>query len=310
MRTRVVVTGLATMFLGSMVGGALFSPAPAGAVSREIVQLQDQVDQVLHGQQDLRSAMDANNAMLKVMIQQTSDAVNGLSANMKELQKNVQEVQANSGSRIEALSTQSQGTADNLQDVQARVGKLSQQLTDIQNLLQSIDGKVSGSVTGAAPGGVPTSGAPGGTSQSQPMPGGPAPSAVSSQTLYQNALRDFNGGKNDLARQEFGDYIKNFPSDDLASNAQFYLGEIAYGQADYQGAITEYDKVINNYPKSYKLAGAMLKKAQAYQEMGQKATAARQYHEVIRRFPGTDEAHRAEARLRQVAPAATTQRPG
>jgi hypothetical protein len=62
------------MFLGSMVGGALFSPAPAGAVSREIVQLQDQVDQVLHGQQDLRSAMDANNAMLKVMIQQTSDA--------------------------------------------------------------------------------------------------------------------------------------------------------------------------------------------------------------------------------------------
>jgi TolA-binding protein len=59
--------------------------------------------------------------------------------------------------------------------------------------------------------------------------------------------------------------------------------------------------VINNYPKSYKLAGAMLKKAQAYQEMGQKATAARQYHEVIRRFPGTDEAHRAEARLRQVS---------
>src|SRR5208282_5242917 len=74
LRTRVVVTGLATIFLGSMVGGALFSPAPAGAVSREIVQLQDQVDQVLHGQQDLRSSMDQNNAMLKVMIQQTSDA--------------------------------------------------------------------------------------------------------------------------------------------------------------------------------------------------------------------------------------------
>ncbi len=306
MRTRVVVTGLATIFLGSMVGGALFSPAPAGAVSREIVQLQDQVDQVLHGQQDLRSAMDQNNAMLKVMIQQTSDAVNGLSANMKELQKNVQEVQANSGSRIEALASQSQGTADNLQDVQARVGKLSQQLTDIQNLLQSIDGKVSGSMPAGAPGITPQGGGP---STQQPMSGGAPPSAVSSQTLYQNALRDFNGGKNDLARQEFGDYIKNFPSDDLASNSQFYLGEIAYGQSDFQGAITEYDKVINNYPKSYKLAGAMLKKAQAYQELGQKATAARQYHEVIRRFPGTDEAHRADARLRQVAPA-TTQRPG
>jgi len=302
------VSGLATIFLGSLVGGALFSPAPAGAVSKELVQLQDQVDQVLHGQQDLRSAMDANNATIKVTMQQTADAVAALTLNMKELQKNVQEVQANSGSRIEALATQSQGTADNLQDVQSRVGKLSQQLTDIQNLLQSIDGKVSGNAPATSAGGfggTSPGGAPGST---QPMPASAPLNSVSSQTLYQNALRDFNGGKNDLARQEFGDYIKNFPSDDLSSNAQFYLGEITYTQGDYQGAIVEYDKVINNYPKSYKLAGAMLKKAQAYQELGQNATAARQYHEVIRRFPNTDEAHRAEARLRQVTPA--TRNPG
>ena len=149
-------------------------------------------------------------------------------------------------------------------------------MTDIQNLLQSIDGKVSGNApaTTAGPGGMSPGGAPGG---SQPMPASAPLNSVSSQTLYQNALRDFNGGKNDLARQEFGDYIKNFPSDDLSSNAQFYLGEITYTQGDYQGAIVEYDKVINNYPKSYKLAGAMLKKAQAYQELGQNATAARRY---------------------------------
>ena len=307
MRVPVIMTGLAAIFLGSLVGGAHFSPAPAGAVSKELVQLQDQVDQVLHGQQDLRSAMDANNATIKVTMQQTADAVAALTLNMKELQKNVQEVQANSGSRIEALATQSQGTADNLQDVQSRVGKLSQQLADIQNLLQSIDGKVSGNApaTSASPGGISPGGATGG---GQPMPASAPLNSVSSQTLYQNALRDFNGGKNDLARQEFGDYIKNFPSDDLSSNAQFYLGEITYTQGDYQGAIVEYDKVINNYPKSYKLAGAMLKKAQAYQELGQNATAARQYHEVIRRFPNTDEAHRAEARLRQVTPA--TRNPG
>ena len=282
-------------------------PRRAGAVSREIVQLQDQVAQLLHGQQDLRSAMDQNNAMLKTLIQQTSTRVNGLSA----ANGNGAEKRAGSAGQFRLAHRRPdppnhKALSDNLQDVQARVGKLSQQLTDIQNLLQSIDGKVSGSMPSTAPGGT----APGAPASSQPMSGGaPSSSAISSQTLYQNALRDFNGGKNDLARQEFGDYIKNFPSDDLASNAQFYLGEISYGQGDYQGAITEYDKVINNYPKSYKLAGAMLKKAQAYQEMGQKATAARQYHEVIRRFPNTDEAHRAEARLRQVAPA-TTQRPG
>src|SRR5271170_3865473 len=99
------------------------------------------------------------------------------------------------------MAQQTQGLSDNLQDVQARVGKLSQQLTDIQNLLQSIDGKVSGSVPATAPGGMPSGGAP---VSNQPVSGGPPSSGVSSQTLYQNALRDFNGGKSDLARQEFG----------------------------------------------------------------------------------------------------------
>ncbi len=60
------------------------------------------------------------------------------------VQKSVQEVQANTGSRIDTMTQQTQGLSDNLQDVQARVGKLSQQLTDMQNLLQSIDAKVSG----------------------------------------------------------------------------------------------------------------------------------------------------------------------
>jgi len=57
--------------------------------------------------------------------------------------------------------------------------------------------------------------------------GGPAPSA---DTLYSNGLRDITSGKYDLARQEFQDYLKHYGDTDLASNAQFYLGEIAYSQ--------------------------------------------------------------------------------
>jgi TolA-binding protein len=92
--------------------------------------------------------------------------------------------------------------------------------------------------------------------------------AVSADTLYQNALRDFSTGKYDLARQEFGDYVKNFPTNDLASNAQFYLGEISYAQGDFQNAIAQYEIVTGNYPKSFKLAAAQLKKAFAEIELG------------------------------------------
>ena len=34
---------------------------------------------------------------------------------------------------------------------------------------------------------------------------------------------------------------------DLASNAQFYLGEIAYSQKHYEQAVNEYNRVLTNY---------------------------------------------------------------
>jgi len=62
--------------------------------------------------------------------------------------------------------------------------------------------------------------------------------------------------------------------------------------------------VIVNYPKSYKLAAASLRKGEAMLAMGQKASAVRQFRSVAARFPGTDEAKRAESHVRQLAPAA------
>ena len=126
---------------------------------------------------------------------------------------------------------------------------------------------------------------------------------ILADTLYQNALRDFTGGKYDLARQEFSDYIKNFPANDLASNAQFYLGEIFYAQNDFNNAIGSYDTVLENYPKSFKLAASLYKKGTAELELGLKASAVRDLREVGQRFPGSDEARRAQAKLREIGAA-------
>jgi len=329
-RTRWFVLALAAFLFGAL-GGAVFAPQPAVAVSRDMVELQQAVQQIQQGQQDLRSTVDANNATLKTLIQQSLDSVNQMNVQMGLVQKTVQEVQANTGSRIDTMTTQTQGLSDNLQDVQARVGKLSQQMTDMQNLLQSIDAKVSvgsqaapagaqGAPTGnslPAPGGsVPTGPGPAGAgpntgAPSSPNYGSPAsgngavvpPAAmppISADTLYRNALRDFTSGNYELSNQEFSDYIRNFPTNDLASNSQFYLGEIAYAQGDYRDAITAYETVLQNYPQSFKLASSLLKKAQAELQMGMKTTGERDLRDVIRRFPGSDESRRAQTKLREM----------
>jgi tol-pal system protein YbgF len=264
-----------------------------------MVELQQQVSQLLQGQQDLRSAVDSNSASIKTLVQQSLDSVNKVTAQMDALQKAVQEVQANTGARIDAMTQQTQGISDNVQDVQARMGKLSQQLNDIQGTLQSIDAKVSGGAPAAGAG--TSSGAPGPSGANDASGSGSPPLApVSADTLYQNALRDYTGGKYDLSQQEFSDYIKNFPSNDLASNSQFYLGEIAYSQNDFKAAIAAYDVVLQNYPKSFKLAASLLKRGMAELELDMKAAGVRDLRDVIRRFPGSDEARRAQAKLREI----------
>ena len=305
MRIRWIAVALAVLLVGAL-GGAILAPPPAGAVSKEIIQLQQQVAQLLQGQQDLRSALDQKDAELKTLIEQSLDSVSKLHLSMSTLEKNVLDTQATSGSRIDTLTTQTQGISDNLQDVQARVGKLSQQMTDIQGVLQTIDAKISGGAPaggGASPNANP--GNPAAPAMNQPGDAGTPPSA---DVLYTSALRDYSGGKYDLARQEFTDYLRYFPTTDLASNAQFYLGEIDYVQADFTGAIAQYDKVILNYPKSFKLAPARLKKGQALLETGQRAAAVREFREVVRRYPGSEEAKRAQAKLRELGSARTPSR--
>jgi tol-pal system protein YbgF len=316
MRARSAVLAVAAVMVG-VVMGSMLNPRPTGAVSKEIIQLQEDVSQLLQGQQAMRSTLDANNASMRTLVQQSLESVNALNQQMATLQKNVQEATANSSSKIDTMSTQTQGLSDNLQDVQARVGKVAAQINDMQSTLQSIDGRLAGGIApgGAAAGGAPSgSGAPpsasgaGGASGS-PSGGGGLSSlpGVSTDTLYQNALRDFTTGKYDLARQEFGDYVLHYPSTDLASNAQFYLGEISYAQADYKDAIAQYNLVLANYPQSYKLAAALLKKGFAELELGMKATGTKDLREVERRFPGADEARRAQAKLKEIG--ATTAAP-
>ena len=293
MRIRSMAIVVAAVFFGAMIG-QLLAPQPASGVSREIVELQQSVAQLLQGQQDLRSSLEQKLTELHTLVGQSLDSQNRLSTEMAALQKNMQDAQANAGAKVDTLATQSQGLWDNMQDLQARVGKVSQQVSDVQNLLQSIDAKIPGGTATATPTG----------SASAPPPSGAASAAppISSDTLYQNALRDYNSGRYDLSRQEFSDFLKNFPDSDLAGNSQFYLGEIDFSQANYQDALAAYDMVLVNYPKSYKLAAASLKKGEAMMALGQKASAIRQFRSVVSRFPGTDESKRAESHLRQLAP--------
>jgi tol-pal system protein YbgF len=306
MKIRNIVMFAAAVFAGAL-GGSLVGPRPAEAIAREIIDLQRDVTTLLQGQKDMSTQITQDHTVTKTLVEQASENVSKLSATMTSVQKSVQDVQANSGARLDTMSTQVQGLSDNLEEIKSRLGKLNQQLVDLQSAAQSIDSKISGSVpTNAVPSG---SGTPRPASEGNSAPpatsGNATSPAPSADMLYSNGLRDITSGKYDLARQEFLDYLKYYSSTDLACNAQFYLGEIAYHQKQYQDAVAEYDKVLTRYPKGFKIEPARLKKGMALIELGQKAAGVRELREVIRRYPGTEEERAARARLKELGVAVT-----
>jgi tol-pal system protein YbgF len=130
--------------------------------------------------------------------------------------------------------------------------------------------------------------------QAQAIAQAPAP-----DVLYNNALRDYNGGKNDLATQEFSDYIKFYPNTDLAGNSYFYLAEIQFKAGDFKSAIANYDLVLQNFPSGNKAATAQLKKGYALLELGKDEEGTEELRHVIQRYPRTTEAGQARERLRK-----------
>ena len=305
--------------LAGIIAGSAVGPRPAEAVARELIELQRDVSTLLQGQKDLQSQMTQDHTVMKTLVEQSSDNVGRLNSTMSGLQKSVQDVQANSGARLDTMSTQVQGLSDNLEEIKSRLGKLNQQLVDLQNTMQSVDAKISGGGAGQAPpnsaqpnpgsasnNGFPT--APAYSSNGSVSPGATNPAtsglppagAPSADNLYSNGLRDITSGKYDLARSEFQDYIRYYGNTDLAGNAQFYLGEIAYSQKNYDLAVAEYDKVLTQYAHNFKVAPARLKKALANIELGQKATGVRELREIVKRYPGTEEDRRARAKLKEM----------
>ena len=216
--------------------------APAWGVSKEMVQLQTQVQQLQEQMTAMQRSFDERMGVMK-----------------------------------------NQALNDTMDELKARLAKVSKQLEDMQSAQQSLGAQQATQLAAAD------------AAKNAPPP----------DVLYNNAVRDYNGGKNDLALQECSDYIKFYPNTDLAGNCYFYLGEIQFRQGNYQQAAQSYDAVLQNFPSGNKAASAQLKKGFALIELGKQDDGVSELRRLIQRYPHSPEALQARDRLRKLGVATT-----
>jgi tol-pal system protein YbgF len=94
--------------------------------------------------------------------------------------------------------------------------------------------------------------------------------------------------------------VTNYPNGDLASNAQFWIGESYYTKGDLESAITAYRKVLADWPDSRKAPDAMVKLGFSLSDMKRTSEARTTLEEVVRKYPGTNAAQLAADRLKRL----------
>ena len=296
-------------------------PVPAHAASKEIIELQTQVQQLMDMVQRLQSTVDTRMGVMQHLVEQTADNANQMNATINALQLKINGQTEATGGKLDTVSGQVQSLNDSVDELKTRLAKLDKSLSDMQAQLQNIQtppqpAPGSQIPAGQTPGG-PSSGGQG-TDQGAPpqggggvAPGAVAPAANAAPPLkdtFQSGVRDYNAAHYDVAASEFQDVLHYDPMDDLAGSAQFYLGEIAYRQLNFADAVKSYNAVLEGFPGSPKAPAAQLRKGLALLQLNKRDAGVHELRTLIQRHPQTPEAAQARTKLnsmgvRIVAPA-------
>jgi tol-pal system protein YbgF len=251
--------------------------APGFAANRDMIQLQTQVQQLQDQMTHMQQSFDERMGVMKNLVEQQSDLVNKVNTSLVTMQQLLTKQHDEQGARNDQLSGQVQALNDSLDELKARLAKVSTQLDQLAAAGQNIN---------------------------QPAATAPAQAGPPADVLYKNGLSDYNANKLDLASQEFADYLKFYPTTDLAGNAQFYLAEIEYHQGNFAAAAKDYDKVLEQYPGGNKTPAAQLKKGLSLIKLGQKDAGVRELNSLIQRYPHSPEATNAKEELHKLGASA------
>lgn len=290
LRNRLFAAAALAAMLGVM-------PVRAHAASKEIIQLQTQVQQLLDMVQRLQSTLDTRFAVLQNLAQQTSDQAVQMGATVNALQQKMNAENEAINGKLDTGSGQVQSLNDSVDELKTRIAKLEKSIQDMQSQLQNIQTPSPGGTASSAGAALPPDAGAAGAAGMPAMAAPPVSQTPPLEQTFQSAMRDYNAAKYKLAASEFQDVIHYYPLDNMAGTAQYYLGEIAYRQKSYDDAVKAYNAVLEGFSGNSKAPAAQLHKGFSLLEMDRREAGIHELRSLIQRYPQTPEAAQARTKL-------------
>jgi tol-pal system protein YbgF len=130
-------------------------------------------------------------------------------------------------------------------------------------------------------GGIDCNGSGASAAATQPM----SDETKAVRQAYDAAMGFLARAQYDEARAAFSALVEAHPKDDLAPQAVYWVGNIAYVQKDFASAARSFAEVLKLYPKSSRAPESMLKLGQTLLALGQQKEGCQTLEALKRRYP-------------------------
>jgi tol-pal system protein YbgF len=123
---------------------------------------------------------------------------------------------------------------------------------------------------------------------------------ASSRDVYESAYQKLLARKFSESLQEFKQFLTWYPDDNLADNAQYWIGELLYVQKQFPDALQAFNTVLVRWPSSTKVPGCLLKIGFAFYELGDMKNARTSLTRLVTDFPSSNAVSLANQRLKMI----------
>jgi len=109
---------------------------------------------------------------------------------------------------------------------------------------------------------------------------------------YERAYGSILSGDYELAEASFRGFLQTYPGDARSPDAQYWLGESLFARGQYREAADEFLAGYKAYPKSGKAPDTLLKLGLSLAGLGERDAACSTYAEVLKKYPQASKALR------------------
>ena len=185
--------------------------------------------------------------------------------------------------RVEGMSQFNADFGVDVRQLSERLAVIEQRLGDTETRLNNLAGSVRTRNEQAQPSG-----------DQEAAKEGPGP-----RELYDLAYKDFTSSNYQLAIEGFSDFVQRHPDTPLAPQAYLYMGNSYQALNKYEQAISSYKTIVDRYSDSQLHPDALFKIGDSLIKLGDVSRGETYFQHVIQKFPESNAAELARARLNQ-----------